>query len=64
MLNVETRRFRETLIKATNESPLPIEIKRLVFMEVSGQIERASEDAIRQKIEEIEKESEVEDNAN
>lgn len=64
MLNLETRKFRETLIKVTNESPLPIEIKRLVFLEVMGQVEKASEDAIRQKLEEMKKETEVNEDGN
>lgn len=64
MLNLKTREFRETLVNTTNESPLPIEVKRLVFLEVLSQIEKASDDAIKSKLQELNKETEAEDNGN
>lgn len=46
MINSEIRQFRNSLVAMTNASPLPIEIKRLVFEEVQRQIAMESERVI------------------
>lgn len=38
MVNSQIRQFRDSIIAVTNASPLPIEIKRLVFAEIQTQI--------------------------
>lgn len=74
MVNTEIRKFRESIISTTNDSPLPIEIKRLVFAEVMTQINEEAQrvlaaelqEAERQKVDEESKqeESEVEVDGN
>ena len=74
MVNTEIRKFRELIITTTNASPLPIEIKRLVFAEVQSQIDAEAkrvlavelQEAERQKTDQESKqeESEVEENGN
>ena len=34
MINTEIRQLRDSIIALTNASPLPIEIKRLLFLEI------------------------------
>lgn len=46
MINTQIRQFRNSLVAMTNASPLPIEIKRLVFEEVQRQIAMESERVI------------------
>lgn len=60
MVNTEIRQFRDSLVAMVNASPLPIEIKRLVFGEIQSQINAESDRIIiaeRQKAQE-EKENE------
>lgn len=38
MVNTQIRQLRDSIIAMTNASPLPIEIKRLVFAEIQTQI--------------------------
>lgn len=38
--------FRQKLIDLTNETELPIEVKRMVFCELTSQIATASQNAI------------------
>lgn len=60
MINTEIRQFRDSLVAMVNASPLPIEIKRLVFGEIQSQINAESDRIIiaeRQKAQE-EKENE------
>ena len=60
MVNTEIRQFRDSLVAMVNASPLPIEIKRLVFGEIQSQINEESDRIIiaeRQKAQE-EKENE------
>lgn len=60
MVNTEIRKFRDSLVSMVNASPLPIEIKRLVFGEIQSQINAESDRIIiaeRQKSQE-EKENE------
>ena len=61
MVNTEIRQFRDMLIAMTNASPLPIEIKRLVFSEVKMQIDLETEKILQMEKEEMKKE---EENAN
>ena len=61
MVNTEIRQFRDMLIAMTNASPLPIEVKRLVFSEVKMQIDLEAEKILQMEKEEMKKE---EENAN
>ena len=38
MINTQIRQLRDSIISMINASPLPIEIKRLVFAEIQTQI--------------------------
>ena len=58
MVNTEIRQFRDMLIAMTNASPLPIEIKRLVFGEVKMQIDLEAEKILQMEKEEMKKEEE------
>ena len=46
MINTQIRQFRDSIIAMTNTSPLPIEVKRLVFAEVVTAISNEAEKAI------------------
>ena len=46
MVNLQIRKFRDSIIAMTNASPLPIEIKRLVFAEIQTQINVESDKMI------------------
>lgn len=46
MINTQIRQFRDSIIAITNASPLPIEVKRLVFSEVRNLIEAEADRAI------------------
>ena len=46
MINTQIRQFRDSIIAITNASPLPIEVKRLVFSEVRNLIEAEADKAI------------------
>lgn len=46
MINAQIRQFRENIISVTNASPLPIEVKRLVFEEVRQQLREIANDVI------------------
>ena len=61
MVNTEIRQFRDMLIAMTNASPLPIEVKRLIFSEVKMQIDLETEKILQMEKEEMKKE---EENAN
>ncbi len=61
MINTQIRRLRDSIIAITNASPLPIEVKRLVFSEIQTQINQESDRIIieeRQKAEKQIKERE------
>lgn len=68
MVNTQIRQFRDSIIAMTNASPLPIEIKRLVFAEIQTQINAESDKIIiveRQEAEKQNKETEEsEENTN
>ena len=46
MVNTKIRQFRDSIIELTNASPLPIEIKRLVFAEVNVAINNEADKTI------------------
>ena len=46
MINTQIRQFKDSIIAMTNASPLPIEIKRLVFAEIQTQISIEAEKVI------------------
>ena len=57
MVNTEIRQLRNSIIAMANDSPLPIEIKRLVFAEIQTQINAEADRIIvkeQQKIDESE----------
>lgn len=58
MINTQIRQFRNSIIELTNASPLPIEVKRLVFVEVKQAIDSQADNVIatEQKKEEESKE--------
>lgn len=61
-MNTEIRKLRDTLIAVTNASPLPIEVKRLVFAEIYSVINAEADKAIiNEQKEKEEKEDEQKD---
>lgn len=58
MINSQIRQFRNSIIALTNASPLPIEVKRLVFEEVKLQIDLEAEKTINIEKEQLKAESE------
>lgn len=56
MINTQIRQLRDSIIAITNASPLPIEVKRLVFSEIQTQINQESNRII---IEEQEAENQI-----
>ena len=61
MINSEIRRFKETIVAMTNTSPLPIEVKRMVFNEICAAINEAANNAVMEEqraLEEQKKKSE------
>lgn len=57
MINAQIRQFRDSIIAITNTSPLPIEVKRLVFSEVRNLIEAEADRAIAEESKMQEQES-------
>lgn len=62
MINTQIRQLRDSIVAITNASPLPIEVKRLVFSEIQTQIEAEAERIILVEKEEAQKESEGNEN--
>lgn len=62
MINTQIRQLRDSIVAITNASPLPIEVKRLVFSEIQTQIEAEAERIILVEKEETKKESEGNEN--
>lgn len=62
MINTQIRQLRDSIVAITNASPLPIEVKRLVFSEIQTHIEAEAERVILTEKEEAKKESEVKEN--
>ena len=46
MVNLEIRKFKETIVTMVNASPLPIEVKRMAFNEIAQAINEAANTAI------------------
>jgi len=61
MINTQIRQFRDSIIAMTNTSPLPIEVKRLVFAEVVTAISNEAEKAIAEEKETVAKKQEDEE---
>lgn len=55
MVNLEIRKFKESLIAITNASPLPIEVKRMAFGEVQLEINDAANRVVLAERQESEK---------
>lgn len=55
MINTQIRQLRDAIIATTNASPLPIEVKRLVFSEIQTQINQESDRIIIEERQEAEK---------
>lgn len=55
MINTQIRQLRDAIIATTNASPLPIEVKRLVFSEIQTQINMESDRIIIEERKEAEK---------
>lgn len=68
MVNTKIRQLRDSIIAMTNASPLPIEIKRLVFAEIQTQINAEADRMIMAERQEAEKQNketeEMEENTN
>ena len=62
MINTQIRQLRDSIVAITNASPLPIEVKRLVFSEIQTQIEAEAERIILVEKEETIKQSEGNEN--
>lgn len=57
MVNTKIRQLRDSIIAMTNASPLPIEIKRLVFAEIQTQINAEADRIIMAERQEAEKQN-------
>lgn len=57
MVNTQIRQLRDSIIAMTNASPLPIEIKRLVFAEIQTQINAEADRMIMAERQEAEKQN-------
>lgn len=65
MVNTQIRQLRDSIIAMTNASPLPIEVKRLVFAEIHTEINAESDRIIMFEKQEADKEKEdMEENKN
>lgn len=52
MINTEIRQLRDSIIALTNASPLPIEIKRLLFLEIQREINNEANRVIAEEMQE------------
>ena len=57
MVNTKIRQLRDSIIAMTNASPLPIEIKRLVFADIQTQINAEADRMIMAERQEAEKQN-------
>lgn len=62
MINTQIRQLRDSIVAITNASPLPIEVKRLIFAEIQTHIEAEAENIILAEKENAAKESEGKEN--
>lgn len=58
MINTEIRRLRDSVITLTNASPLPIEIKRLLFLEIQTEINNEANRVIAEEMQEAKEKQE------
>jgi len=49
-MNLLIRKFQEDIIKITNESPLPIEVKKLVFHDVTRLVEQEADRIVNEEL--------------
>ncbi len=63
MINVQIRQFKERIISETNASPLPIEVKRLVFVEVMKQLQEVADSVINTELAQSAQESKKEEDS-
>ncbi len=61
-MNLEIRQLEDILIKALNESELPIEVKRLIVADVYHQILKEADKIIAQEVKEAIDEQSVQPN--
>lgn len=66
MNSLEIREFEQGIINQTNQSPLPLEVKRLIMENICAQVNEATNKQIQVELTErnSNKESEVESNGN
>lgn len=50
MINLEIREFSNAIIKFIDQSPLPVEIKRLCINDIAAQLQTAADSQIRTEI--------------
>lgn len=65
MSNLEIREFSQAIINFVNDSPLPIEVKRLTLVEIVHQIDSAANSILQREISErdrMQQEKEEQDN--
>lgn len=58
MINTEIRQLRDSIITLTNASPLPIEIKRLLFLEIQTGINNEANRVIAEEMQEAKEKQE------
>lgn len=58
MINTEIRQLRDSIIALTNASPLPIEIKRLLFLEIQREINNEANRVIAEEMQEAKEKQE------
>ena len=58
MINTEIRQLRDSIIALTNASPLPIEIKRLLFLEIQTEINNEANRVIAEEMQEAKEKQE------
>lgn len=51
-MNLEIREFQQAIINFTNQSPLPIEVKRLALSDILSQIEDVADNTVKTELEE------------
>jgi hypothetical protein len=49
-MNLLIRKLQEDIVKVTNESPLPIEVKRLVFNEIARAVSQEADRAVMEEM--------------
>lgn len=64
MVNLEIRKFKETIVTMVNASPLPIEVKRMTFNEVAQAINDAANTAVMEEQKAYEEQQKKEEEEN